>query len=104
MLTPPAARASPLYLALPRPQFTATSSADFKRMTGRKMAGEHMVAARAAAAPHDSSRDVPVSALPPSLDWRTKGVVTKVKDQVSRRGRGGRVGGGRGPGRARAAR
>jgi cathepsin L len=35
----------------------------------------------AAATPADLSKHVPVSALPSSVDWRTKGVVTAVKDQ-----------------------
>jgi cathepsin L len=57
--------------------------AEFKAYIGRGYSngGKHMAAARASAQRADLESHVPVSALPASLDWRTKGVVTAVKDQ-----------------------
>lgn len=61
--------------------FTGMTREAFAKMTRGYHAGKKAGADATARVPHDSSRDVAVEALPASLDWRTQGVVTPVKDQ-----------------------
>jgi len=62
-------------------KFSALTPSEFKaEIQGYDKSGKFS-ALRNAATPADLSQHVAVEALPPSVDWRTKGVVTPVKDQ-----------------------
>jgi cathepsin L len=69
----------------PTPQFTGLTREEFKAWIGRgySKSKRGLASTVVPALKHDGSKDVPVEALPPALDWRSKGVVTKVKDQGS---------------------
>jgi cathepsin L len=66
----------------PPPPLTPHLAAEFKAsLSGFKSKHSQAAEARRIAAPAPLHEHVPVSALPSSLDWREKGVVTPVKDQ-----------------------
>lgn len=65
-------------------KFSGLTKAEFKHKIvghGYSKGSPATLDAHEAASPADLSAHVPVKALPASVDWRTKGVVTKVKDQ-----------------------
>ena len=63
-------------------QFTGMTAAEFRgQLSGYKTKHAGAMAARELAVPAPLHSHVDVSALPASVDWRTKGAVTPVKDQ-----------------------
>lgn len=58
-------------------EFADLTSEEFAAMYAKGLKRPDLISA----APHDPTNDVPVDSLPSSVDWRTKKVVTPVKNQ-----------------------